>query len=698
MSKAIKIQCTGFGVSVDNVFNIYYITSTSSTLSMALNAYGNPAQSISQGQLLTGYTLVLPDNATYVYVYDMAGVCAGRYSAANLPGVSPTPTQTVSPTPSQTPTKTPSQTPSITPTKTPSNTPSNTASQTPSITPTNTQTPSNTPSQTPSQTPSITLSTTQTPSQTPSNTPSNTQTPSQTPSNTPSNTQTPSQTPSNTPSNSQTPSNTPSNTPSITPTISNTPSITPTISITSTPSITPTISKTPSITPTISITPTVTATPSITPTISITPSITPTSPSIQFGKSTTTYATTNIACEGTVTGVIYQPPAYGTTPTADAQLYTDSELTTTWTPPSTSGYYLFQYGGSTKWAVVMGATGVVNTVIACSGVPSVTPTTTTTPTISNTPSNTPSQSPSNTPEPTPTQASIGFGKSTTTYSTTNSACNGTVTGVIYQPPAYGTTPTADAQLYTDSGLTTTWTPPSTSGYYLFQYGGSTKWAVVMSTSGVISSVIDCSGVPSVTPSITITPTVTPTVTPSETLPIVYTYYNVYTVDVDCNTTYSFDGYSTTPYSNGFYNFDGNLYYFIGISPTETVSSVEGATASSCTPPATYVNLSISSTFSLDISISDVTVDGVSATYLAGTAFPINSGDPSGTYRTTLTGTRTIVVYYSSSIPGQNITLVDSNSSAQCQGNSTGTNSMIFNDVAVNGSGDVFITASDGACP
>ena len=83
-SKAVKIQCSGFGVSVDNVFNISYITATSSTLLTASDTYGNPASSVSQGQLLAGYTVVVPDNVTYIYVYDVAGVCAGRYSAVSI--------------------------------------------------------------------------------------------------------------------------------------------------------------------------------------------------------------------------------------------------------------------------------------------------------------------------------------------------------------------------------------------------------------------------------------------------------------------------------------------------------------------------------------------------------------------------------------------------------------------------------------
>jgi hypothetical protein len=95
------------------------------------------------------------------------------------------------------------------------------------------------------------------------------------------------------------------------------------------------------------------------------------------------------------------------------------------------------------------------------------------------------------------------------------ACLGTITSQVYQPPAFGTTPTDGAQLYTDSNLTTTFTP-ATAGIFLMQRGGSDKWAVYIGPSGIVGAVTACSGVPSVTPasSISRTPSVTPTKTPT----------------------------------------------------------------------------------------------------------------------------------------------------------------------------------------
>jgi hypothetical protein len=122
----------------------------------------------------------------------------------------------------------------------------------------------------------------------------------------------------------------------------------------------------------------VTCTSQTTTTTTSTTTSTTTLPGIAFGVSINTkYGTEFLACGGTITGIRYQPPAFGNVPTNGAQLYTDSTLQTTWTPAEGAGLYLFQFGGSTKWAVFVGATGLVGAVSACSGVTTTTTTTTT---------------------------------------------------------------------------------------------------------------------------------------------------------------------------------------------------------------------------------------------------------------------------------------------------------------------------------
>jgi hypothetical protein len=124
--------------------------------------------------------------------------------------------------------------------------------------------------------------------------------------------------------------------------------------------------------------------PTTTTTTAVPTTTTTTLPGVPFGVSLTTkYGTDFLACNGTVTGVIYQRAEFGNTPTTGAQLYTSSTTGsgTEWTPASGSGLYLLQFGGSTKWSVFVGPSGIVGTVSNCSGVTTTTttaaPTTTT---------------------------------------------------------------------------------------------------------------------------------------------------------------------------------------------------------------------------------------------------------------------------------------------------------------------------------
>jgi hypothetical protein len=339
---------------------------------------------------------------------------------------------------------------------------------------------------------------------------------------------------------------------------------------------------------------------------------------IEFGVSLNTkYGNDFLACAGTVTGVVYQKAEVGSTPTVGAQLYTSSTTGagTEWTPSQGIGLYLMQFGGSTKWAVLVGTTGLINQVTSCAGV-STTTTTTTLPPISvtATPScdgggfsgqgritasgfsggtgsytfaalgtsqanaiscvNNPScpervnivglssyawtslansnyavaildtagglgysslvtvscnATTTSTTTTTSTLAGVQFGVSiSTNYPTDFLACAGTVTGVIYQKAEFGNTPTVGAQLYTSSttGSGTEWTPSAGTGLYLMQFGGSTKWAVLVGTTGLINSVTSCSGV-----------TTTSTTTTTTTVP----------PDCECYTIYN-EGGTTGNYS------------------------------------------------------------------------------------------------------------------------------------------------------
>lgn len=159
MASPYKIQIAGAGVSTD-LFNILYNTTVDATLVVAPNAYGSPSVNLTQGQLLAGYTVMLPADIASVYIMDANGVCNGKlYTIVVAPAPTPLPTSTPTPTPTAVPatrtpvptnTPTPTPTPTATPTATPLSTPPPTLppTPTPTLTPTATLTPTPTPTAT----------------------------------------------------------------------------------------------------------------------------------------------------------------------------------------------------------------------------------------------------------------------------------------------------------------------------------------------------------------------------------------------------------------------------------------------------------------------------------------------------------------------------------------------------------------------
>ena len=129
------------------------------------------------------------------------------------------------------------------------------------------------------------------------------------------------------------------------------------------------------------------------------------------------------------------------------------------------------------------------------------------------------------------------------------------------------------------------------------------------------------------------------------------------------------------------------------TPTQTPTETPIPTP---TPTASLAAIYISNS-SLDISITDVEINGVSVTYDGGQNFPVDTSD-NGFFTTTQLGTYNIVVYYGASISGQHIDVTDSNSTLTCHnvpGNGSGTftvTSAIINTVVT-----VNIDVLDGAC-
>lgn len=78
-----RIQIAKAGVSTD-VFEIKYTTTGNTSPVLASNPDGSPATMITSTQLLNGYTVCLSATVDKVYIYDIGGVCNGRYTIITL--------------------------------------------------------------------------------------------------------------------------------------------------------------------------------------------------------------------------------------------------------------------------------------------------------------------------------------------------------------------------------------------------------------------------------------------------------------------------------------------------------------------------------------------------------------------------------------------------------------------------------------
>jgi hypothetical protein len=172
------------------------------------------------------------------------------------------------------------------------------------------------------------------------------------------------------------PTPTPTITSSPTPTVTNTPTNTETSTPTPTNTLTPTNTGTPSVTPTNTLTPTNTGTPPVTPTNTGTPSVTPTNtptpsntPGIVYAYSTTLigYTGTTAACTSgkTCEQILYSldNPLVGT---PRSKLYTDSSLTTLFSPTIPNNRYALSLNCGATWrAAQITSVGEVFSITNC---------------------------------------------------------------------------------------------------------------------------------------------------------------------------------------------------------------------------------------------------------------------------------------------------------------------------------------------
>jgi len=132
--------------------------------------------------------------------------------------------------------------------------------------------------------------------------------------------------------------------------------------------------------------------------------------------------------------------------------------------------------------------------------------------------------------------------------------------------------------------------------------------------------------------------------------------------------------------------------------TTTSTTTEAPTTTTTTTTTTLLNAPLRvQNASLDLSVSDVQVNSITATCVTG-SYPIPAGE-NRDLNTTQFGTYTISVTWSSSISGQQIVVTDSNGVSQCQTAGNGSNQTYnFPACYVDGITQVLIDLADGACP
>lgn len=83
MANPYKIKISKAGVSTD-VFQIMYDVTGNNARIVAGIPCGGLATSVTQDQLIAGYTVMLPSNAIHVYIVDIGGICEGRVNTITL--------------------------------------------------------------------------------------------------------------------------------------------------------------------------------------------------------------------------------------------------------------------------------------------------------------------------------------------------------------------------------------------------------------------------------------------------------------------------------------------------------------------------------------------------------------------------------------------------------------------------------------
>jgi len=164
------------------------------------------------------------------------------------------------------------------------------------------------------------------------------------------------------------------------------------------------------------------------------------------------------------------------------------------------------------------------------------------------------------------------------------------------------------------------------------------------------------------------------------------------------------------FANGNYllSFGGNSVNInISGAPT-TTATMFGGGCSACPTPTTTTSTTTTTTLpitqnifiingSIDVSISQVDFNGVTATYAAGQPLPNTTGNGTNLY-TTQIGTYTLDVYKNNGVAGQHISVTDSVGGIQCIYFGSGSAVESYSNVVYDGVNPIQIDVQDGTCP
>ena len=280
---------------------------------------------------------------------------------------------------------------------------------------------------------------------------------------------------------------------------------------------------------------------------------------------------------------------------------------------------------------------------------------------------------------TTTSTTIAPTTTTTTTSTTTEAPTTTTTTTSTTTEAPTTTTTTTSTTTAPETSTTTTTSTTTSSFVTFTLAYS-----------IIDGATACSNYPTIDTT---------------------QYYATAGSILQNGTIIYTDTALTIPAPNGFYS-NGVNYWNTGAgsgnlqNQTSCGGSSTTTTTSTTTAPPTTTStttttttllaapLRVENTLSLDISVSDVTVNSITAAPLTG-SYPIPAGE-NRDLTTTQFGTYSITVTFTNTITGQRITVTDSNGTSQCQTVST-SSTFTYTNCVVDGLTQVLILCEDGVC-